>query len=215
MLAVTGLLSAVVTLTLASLIASLATRSQLGELLPGLFPGMILGLFIAAYFYLFENDRSISKTLIVTASSIAAYYASILVAFAMLHAFPLKGSLNSHLEVPPPIFFFSGFVGAFLVLGVAVFLYGPKISSWPFRKWILLASFGGGLLGVIGWLSAPVVGQPFLFLLSAIHLAQNHRGNTVSDEDHFTSLYLVWQTGLTFMLGMLLRHARSREKEQE
>lgn len=65
-----------------------------------------------------------------------------------------------------------------------------------------------GILAAIGWSSGPLLGAPLVHLL-------NPAGSTTGllagrEANNLLSLFVVWQSGMAMMLGLLLKFSRSR-----
>lgn len=96
-------------------------------------------------------------------------------------------------------------LGAFLVLG-AVSLLKSEIG-WRRRAFNCLCwAPVGGVLGIVGWALGPTLGMALWSVAHTMGFTppdetfQNARGDT----SHMYSLWVVWQTGVGFLLGLVL-----------
>lgn len=176
-------------------IAGLASAAlTLGNFIPGdlgqYSVGFTFGLALTIYFVLREGVRNPAKIFAFLAACTAAYQAAVSTAVGMDRIFPATGSMGSaRLDIPMPVFFGAGCVGAFLVLAAGLFLFGPRDISGDSIAKVLLWSLGGGLLGVLGG------GADSL--------------RTKGTYQNFFLLYLVWQPGAAALLGWLLNRERN------
>jgi hypothetical protein len=127
-------------------------------------------------------------------------------------------------NAPSPIaLFVGGVLGGFLILSEAVFLPRIETKKRAF-KLALLWSLLGGAAAAVGWELGPTLGAALLSLVHALHFDSltNLPGDVLNGADitrSSFSLYVVWQTGMAFLLGVLLRRyepkPRSKELEQQ
>jgi hypothetical protein len=175
-------------LTLAGLVGGLLTFSYLlprrlpSNLVMGLSPSAF-GLALAGYFWLVNRDRSILKGASLTAISWATFWLAFIVAGGEVT------SLNRTSSADAVAFFAGGVVGS-LVMSTATFsLYA---NAQPTLWRLLVCTIGGGLLGVagqqLGYLSGP------------------HAGSNPTP-----ALFIVWQTGMGFLIGCFWPTIEARE----
>lgn len=150
--------------------------------------GFTFGLALVVYFVLCEGVRNPAKIVAFLAACTAAYIASVSSGFGLESTFPAEGNMGSGMNIPMPVFFGSGCVGAFIVLAAGLFLFGPREIGWNSIGRVLLWSLGGGALGVLGG------GTDGLRTWGTSH--------------EFFLLYLVWQPGAASLLGYLLNRER-------
>lgn len=150
-------------------------------------------------------------------------------------AYPLSGLLAGafqfwFLPLPPcsvgpcmgqslAAIFLGGAIGGFLVIGAGMYLF-ESTTKWRALSVAFLCSPIGGALGVFGWALASSLGVALWSFVHALYLTaptetiQNAAGET----SHVIALTVVWQTGMAFVLGVLLwryeAKLRSRELEQ-
>jgi hypothetical protein len=167
-LSLAGLSSAMLTIAGANAAGSIALRvaGGLGSNLFKLsYAGVVFGGSIASYFVLREGLRSVEKIVVFVCSCIAAHFASMFVAFLLFMIFHTKRLPGSpHLDIPLPAFFGAGFVGTFIVLIAALFLFGPSDAALRSIGKLLLRAAGGGVLAVIGWAAGPILGGALAWL---------------------------------------------------
>jgi hypothetical protein len=177
-------------LTLAGLVGGLLTVSYTlqrrpNDLVMGLSPSAF-GLALAGYFWLVNRDRSILKAASLTAISWAAFWLAFIIA---------GGEVTGHLGGNPTssadiVAFFAGGVVGGLVVSTATFsLYA---NAQP-RLWrLLVCTIGGGLLGVAGQQLG--------------YLSEPHAGSNPTP-----ALFIVWQTGMGFLIGCFWPTIEARE----
>jgi hypothetical protein len=176
-------------LTLAGLVGGLLTFSYLlprrlpSNLVMGLSPSAF-GLALAGYFWLVNRDRSILKGASLTAISWATFWLAFIIAAGESH---LGLSRTSSADA---MAFFAGGVAGGLVMSTATFsLYA---NAQPTLWRLLVCTIGGGLLGVagqqLGYLSGP------------------HAGSNPTP-----ALFIVWQTGMGFLIGCFWPTIEARE----
>src|SRR5262249_12805890 len=118
------------------------------------FAGSVYGIAIALYFVSFERIRSVWRVLLFIIVSTCAYSGAVFSAFALFQVWPSKTGANMSspkLDIPLPIPFVAGLLGAFLVLFAALYLFYQRVSQIRVLKLAFSGSFLGGLSGVLGW----------------------------------------------------------------
>ena len=99
-----------------------------------------------------EGVRSVGKVVAFVGASTAAFLAAVLAAFKVFDHLPGHASTGSSgVNIPLLVFFISGTVGAFIILGAAFLLFGPRNVTWRSLSRIVLWSGIGGFLGIVGW----------------------------------------------------------------
>lgn len=138
----------------------------------------------------------------------------------------LAGGVQMLLPVPPeqarggPItplplaLFVGGLFGAGLIMGTLFWLRRDSGVGRAAGRTIIGALAGGGL-GVLGLFSARWLGAGLWYLLHALHINRGIRGPISprdqlywGEADFVYSLYLVWQTGMGLVIGLLLWNYR-------
>jgi hypothetical protein len=138
-----------------------------------------------------------------------AFYASLMLTAAIeLHLAWKDWGIGSPPSVSPVSLFAGGMAGGFLVIGGALFLAGPKTRLGSLTRRALRWSVLGGILAPMGWALGPWVasGHPG----PAAPIAPF--GNTPNNQ---YALYVVWQTGIAFALGIALRGNRAISSSEE
>ncbi|HEV3481488.1 MAG TPA: hypothetical protein VGR97_04085 [Candidatus Acidoferrales bacterium] len=142
-----------------------------------------------------------------------AYLLSFGLAVKLDSAFP-PVIYSSRPDMEPPIVWLGGGVfGGFLLIGGALWLLRPKPDGIPFSAWALGGAAWGGVLAISGWALGPSLGSMLLKLLEVLPLRMAHR----STRDLY-SIYILWQTGMALMLGLMLggrRQSSSTEAESQ
>lgn len=213
-LSLAGLISSLLWVTTGNFLPSVA-RWAGGEfvfrLAEPFYEGTIFGVSIAAYFVLREGSRSVGRAVIFSIACVAANWASVFASFwvhgRLPHAKLTFGGGSSHLGIPLPVFFCGGFVGSFVVLAAALFLFDAGDTVRRSIGKVLLCASGGGLLGVVGWASGPLLGGALWLGLKGIRLipaSETYELAVAQDKLGFLALPVVWQTGVGFLLGMML-----------
>lgn len=127
-------------------------------------------------------------------------------------------------EILQPIALFAGgMAGGFLVLGGALFLARPRTGLraivWKALRWSVL----GGALAPIAWALGPSLG---MWVWSGLHVAGlTSPHNTFSEAmygesgvgapNRLFALFVVWQTGMAFAMGINLRPSHAKPKGVE
>jgi hypothetical protein len=146
--------------------------------------GLTFGVALAAYFVWYERYRNSVRMAVFVVACTMAFVVSLYAVFPLIILFPINHSMSSSsLDVPLPVFFGVGYVGAFIILAAGVFLFSPPGSTSKSLRRVALWSLGGGFLGVICGAVAGVYHS-------------------------FPLLTLVWQPGVATLLGLLLEQKR-------
>jgi hypothetical protein len=144
------------------------------------------GLALAGYFWLVNRDRSILKAASLTAISWAAFWLAFIIA---------GGEVTSHLggnrtsSADAAAVFAGGVVGG-LVMSTATFALYANAQPTLWR--LLVCTISGGLLGVAGQQLG--------------YLAGPHAGSNPTP-----ALFIVWQTGMGFLIGCFWPTIGARE----
>jgi hypothetical protein len=135
-----------------------------------------------------------------------------LAAALVLKLAPLFSSPKAGRDAPI-IYIAAGALGGLLVIGGAAWLAHRSSGSGSVSlvSRAVLGAFWGGLLAGAGWTLGPSLGS----LASTI---PNSLFNFLANpqEQDWLSLFIVWQTGMGFVLGLMLggRQGAAREEEQ-
>lgn len=155
------------------------------------------------------NQRQAGWFVVVAA---LAYYVSLLLALA-LAVFTRKTASHS----PEPLIIGAS-VGALLVVGGALFLLRPKVTSAVVLVLAFCGAAGGALLSAAGSALGPSLG---LVVSKLLYNLPSHLAPTSSLPDPYSlqnlyAVFVVWQTGMGFVLGLMLggRQGAAREVEQ-
>ena len=147
--------------------------------------GAIFGTVLVVYFALFKGMRTPVRFFVFIMVCSAAYPLSILA--VMFNGLTASASLDVTLAQ----FSVGGGVGAFIVLLAGMLLFGPAEMRGDTLGLALFGSFGGGILGLLGGELDRAIGLPKV-------------GNFDSP------VFLVWQSGVALILGVLLKWGRKR-----
>ncbi len=190
-LAFFGLFSAIAALPI--MVVLLAVHMP--EFAAFLSPGLVFGLAIAGYFVWREDERAFGKLFLFVSTCFAAFASSVIVIWQLNGVYPFQRGLatmgSADFDIPVPLIFTSAYLGAFLVFAGALLLFFPQINQWKSLGIALLCALAGGTLGIIGWKLGDFAAKALKF--GGLEL---------------TLLYVVWQTGVAILLGVLV----AREK---
>ncbi len=151
--------------------------------------GFVFGVALAFYFVVWERLSNLATIALFICVCTAAFPAAEYAAMKLETLFPVNGSMGSaRLDIPMPVFFGAGCVGAFLVLAAGLFVYGPRTINWKSLGMVLLWSIGGGFLGVLGGGADGIL--------------------THGTYNKMLLLFLIWQPGAAVLLGLLLNRER-------
>ncbi len=149
--------------------------------------GLAYGIAIALYFVLAEGQRNLLKVVAFITASASAFLIAFFAAVFLSGIFP-HDTDSARIGVPVPVFACAGFLGAYLVLAAALYLFGPQIrSGWSSLR-ILLWALGGAVLGGLG--------------------AMADRTFIDSSQNRSFLLYLIWQPGVALLIGLMLAAER-------
>lgn len=173
--------------------------------------GPLFGLAISLSFWLHKSLNSIWRLLgIMVASALADFTAGLVGYYVFLSpVYPAHLSLGfdrfGAIGDYAGSLIAGGFVGgAILFLALWFLLAVPQ--NWPrFFLGFLIYSLAGSSLAVLGWALAPSLGAILWHILNFFHLdkstAETAQGSSYAA---FYSLYVVWQSGMAILLGVLL-----------
>jgi len=113
---------------------------------------LIFGAVLGVYFL--RRDRGeIWRVFVFIAAAIAAYWAAISAGARIEEVFPRSSEPFSFYPVPLG----AGFVGALVILGSALFLFGTGNLGWRWLLKVPLWATAGGLLATAGWEDAQLL----------------------------------------------------------
>jgi hypothetical protein len=196
-----GLLAGVLTIVLPLLTLRVDDLFYLNTAF-GVFIGNIFGLVISVYAWVVLRQRSVMRAVGFVLSCTAAY---VLAFFSTL--FLGAGHLSQRgggavADSPAWVFFVGGAIGAVVVLVAALLLYSNEHGAAQMVSLVAGGSLVGGILGVVGWAFGPsVLGRSMLSLIDPGSPSLRPYAN--QDVFYEFSLYLVWQTGMGAVLGVL------------
>jgi len=149
---------------------------------------------------------------LIALTTVAFYTARMLTAWTEVHLWG-TWSMGRSPTVSPYSLFVGGMTGGFIVLGAALFLVQPKIRLRSLSLKALLWSIFGGVLAPIGWAAGPFLGLSVvpdhpLGPTAAIATFEN-------TPSHQYALYVVWQAGIAFALGVVLRPSQAISPSKE
>jgi hypothetical protein len=210
-----------VALTLAGLVSGLITCGLVWPAgrLGGYILGGVFGATMTVSLVLCGMLRAAWKALWLPLVAAAADYISIMVAgcVELGLAWMLLPMDRPAPHESPVALFAGGLIGAFLVLGGILTLSHPEVGMRALAARALWWSVPGGALGVVGWALGPSLGMAIWSGVHAVGLTAPTETfeNALSGTSRQYSLFVVWQTGMAFVIGLMLRRykAQSRAKK--
>lgn len=91
----------------------------------------------------------------------------------------------------------------------------PREKLWRITSSALAWSLGGAVLAVAGWALGQPLGKPIWLTLNSINLSDQHMDLStamVNEAPSYVSLFLVWQPGIAFLLGIALHYQDLRKQ---
>ena len=167
--------------------------------------------------------RNPIKAVLLIVVSAAAYVAAYVTAFGLqLHHREIvapaeRWDMGTAEPAGPVGLFAGGLVGGFLLFLAVDLLCQPVISKQGLLKRVLQGALLGGLLGVVGWALRSSVGVAIWNLMHAFGLVPKweirpqtwfHGESDYGQRTRMYSLYVVWQTGIASVIGLMLRQVR-------
>ncbi len=196
-----GLLSGLLSICFLSLFANSSA-----EWLTGIVFGTLIALCLAMRGIL----RGYWKPVKLIITSVVAWITSLFVA-----GFVAGGAHPPELVVP----FVGGMVGAFIILGEALYLTCPEFGTWAIVLKAIIWSAVSGALAACGWALGPSFGVNLWHVLHVLHLtgpADLPWGNVAfGDSQPMYSIFVIWQTGVATALAIMLRGCGSHEGLKE
>jgi hypothetical protein len=185
-----------------------------------LFAGVIFGAVVAGYLVKVRVLRTEDWAWVTVASG-AAYFISLFAAIKFQAALPGPGPVQpvtGQPEAMPGSLFLAGLIGGLFVVGTLLWLRRDMGSG---RAMIgsLIGALAGGALGVLGGRLASSFGTAVWQVLHTFRLA----GETYRPDDPLgygaanfdCSLFVVWQTGMAFVIAVLLHKYTPISKAKE
>jgi hypothetical protein len=192
--------ASIVAFTATGMLSGILTASSLAFLdALNPFAGAIFGVAIAIALSLWQREWSAGRIIAFVASSVMAYFAAIWSPTLAIYVLRALANVDDR-SVPemfgPVMFSLAGFVGAFVImLAVLLLFFQAKGRRVPARA--LLLALPGVLLGLIS--------------ATASQSVQEIVGHWFSPSaswgwkpEQFYSAYLIWQTGMGFVIAALL-----------
>jgi len=193
--------ASIVAFTATGMLSGILTASSLAFLdALNPFAGAIFGIAIAIALSLWQRKWSAGRIIAFVASSVMAYFAAIWSPTLAIYVLRALANVDDR-SVPemfgPAMFSLAGFVGAFVImLAVLLLFFKEKGRRVPARA--LLLALPGVLLGLIS--------------ATASESVQEIVGHWFSPSaswgwkpEQFYSAYLIWQTGMGFVIAALLQ----------
>lgn len=187
----------------------------------GFLCGVIFGVCLVVSLVVTGVLRNPITAVLLVVVSAAAYVAAYLTAFGMqLHHPELvapteRWDMGTPEPAGPIALFAGGLVGGFLLF-LGVDLLCQRVACKPgLVKRVLLGALLGGLLGVVAWALRSSVGVAIWNLMHAFGFVPRweirpqtwfHGEYDYGQRTRMYSLYLVWQTGIATVIGLMLRH---------
>jgi len=174
-----------------------------------LLPGTLFGGTLSACFALCGYFRRIWNMLAIPATTTLAYYVSFLAGGAVEFYSPFGAPEHEAANVSAAALFAGGVSGALLILGVVSLFLGSEVTLLCRVTRALYRSPLGGVLGMVGWALGPSLGMA---LWSAAHFigltvpTETFQNALYGQTSRVYSLWVVWQTGLGILLGLLVSH---------
>jgi len=142
-----------------------------------------------------------------------AYFVSFWVA-AAIELTLRRGGLDRASEISSLALFAGGFVGCLLVFSSVFLLVYPERRSRSLAFKVLCSSILCGILAVVGWTLGPSVGTYIWYALHALGQTpptETFQNALYGDSSRQFSLFVVWQTGTAFLLGLILHHDQANK----
>jgi hypothetical protein len=142
--------------------------------------GGVFGTVLALYLFLFRGLRSPVRALLLVLTSIVAY------------------NLAETVGMLDPLFF-SGALGASLVVAAVLFLISPDQTGLVIFRYALVFGVGGGFLGALGSALGPSLGERVSLFMDKLGLYPHFD----FDGHELCSVFPVWQAGMGAFFGVL------------
>jgi hypothetical protein len=174
------------------------------------------GTIIACALALSGIARKFWKAICLVALTTAAFWISYVLAAGIELHLPRQrwGAMGSYPTVSPISLAAGGMLGAFIVLSGTLVLINRKAGLGRIACRSLSWSLLGGSLAVAGWTLGPSLG-PLLVPKNAPSTYARKEAPFEDTPEHHYALYVAWQTGMAFALGMNLRGYRPEPPSEE
>jgi len=178
-------------------------------------PGVVFGAIVSVCFALRVCLRDLWKLLVLTVASAMAYAVAFWVAVGVeLHSPFLNNQERG--DVSGQALFVGGMTGALCTLCAFSLLLNSGIT-WQHRMFRALCwTPVGAVLGIVGWALGPSLGMTLWQIVHSMNLTaptetfQNAKGGMIS---RMFSLWAVWQFGMGFVLGLVVKGKQSNGRE--
>ncbi len=179
------------------------------------FPGVVFGAIVSACLALRGYLRDLWKAIAITATSSVAYFFSFEAAVEVsLHPFGLVPQDRIG-EVTDPALVAGGLTGAFCMICAVSMLLNSTLT-WQRRMLKALCwTPVGAVLAVVGWALGPSLGISLWQIVHSMSLTPPTETlrNAQGEPSHMFSLWAVWQTGMGFVLGLVVNGEQSNGGE--
>jgi len=175
-----------------------------------LWPGGVFGAIMAATLAISGVMKS-WKALCLPVAAVAAYFVSMISAVTVELLLTVPEGKPWSFSVSPVSVFAGGFLGGLVVATVVMLLTFPWAGIGTLARMVLWGSLASGALGAIGWALGSTLGMGIWWGLSSLGLTAPGEGwlNARGEESDRFSLYVVWQAGMGFVLGVILQRAKA------
>lgn len=193
------------TLLVAGLVSAVITILFLWHSIFLIFSGFVFGLIITTCLGKLGIFTQRQSGWFIAVAAAAHFFSFYLVLF-LQEPFAPVGNPSAD---SPLAFLVGGVLGGFLVVGALPLILNMRtrksgVLSSAFTWAVVGAALGGGL-AVIGIVLGPSLGAGMLYSLRVLHLVPFHGDVRALPPKDWYSLYLVWQTGIALMLGIVVR----------
>src|ERR1700732_4045071 len=211
-----GVASAFISILVPALLREPRSPLFVGSTL-GIFPGDVFGALISIYFLTYAGIRSLTKVVALVIASTFAYFLSwlggtflgMLVSGALgLQMKSGSGDLEAGMFAPLLI---AGISGAFVIVWAVLRLYSMETSWRRLGMRSLVWSLPGGLFGLIGWALGPSLGLAVWSTLASHRLVGITEDVDYAIRSNTANRYsadIVWQIGMSILLGVVLSNTR-------
>jgi hypothetical protein len=172
------------------------------------FLGIIFGAAITLLIWFRYRRLTVPIAVATLSSSVTAYLAAVWVSIWTVGA--VTSAIHLH-EVEPAglwTFSFAGFLGALIITLTLLLLLSPQ-RSWRVFGRAIAWSVAGGWLGLISSAMSEAIGSAVGSILGYPQLGLGRHY-----AKPFYSAYLVWQTGIAFLIPLILPQSLSTDREK-
>lgn len=192
-------------LVVAGLVSAVITILFLWHSIFLIFSGFVFGLIIAACLGKLGVFTQRQSGWFIAVAAAAHFFSFYLVLFLQDSLLPMSNRGTDS----PLAFLAGGALGGLLVVGALPLVLDKRTSKRDTLidalPWAAAGAALGGGLAVIGILFGPTLGAGAVELLRVLHLLPFHGNARMRPPDDWYSLYLIWQTGIALMLGIIVR----------